>query len=286
LTGEAAGEEVEEAVRNARIIFALGAMLAVRPAYADCPDGGRTTTPGERQDYVETTAAIRSALPQPPAGWRVVDRLGNRPVTAPENVCKGAPLVPGYYVTYVWTEQEKRVGENTSRQNARLRALGLLTPDEQKEVDELGRQARELERKAVAVVRTDPDEAAHLRAQARPFSEQANAIRKKHLEAVQPQMDAIRTENVAGITGVGTEVAVSITVSKADAIGLATAERLQIPGASSALYDGKELVMLLGGDAGRKVWIRANGTRHEAETIAALMAGSTLGTVTANPNRK
>lgn len=131
-------------------------------------------------------------------------------VVAPTNVCKGSALIPSYFVTYVWTEQQKRNEVRIRERDTRVRALALLTPDEQKQVDELSRQGRNFERQAQAVIRTNPDEAARLRAQAQPFAEQANAIRKAHQEKAFPAMEAIRKEEAE--TYIEPEVNVSISL--------------------------------------------------------------------------
>jgi hypothetical protein len=257
-------------------------LLASAAAFADCPEGGRPTTPAEQQAYVSTTEAIRASLPPAPAGWRIKDIAAKFAVTAPNNVCKGSGLVAGYYVTYIWTEQEQRDRQRMNDSNARLRQLGLLTPEEQKQVDSLSQQARAFERQAVAVIRTNPDEAARLRAQAKPFAEQVNAIRQKHLESVTPQMDAIRKADLEATLAVNAEVGASISLNKESYTPAAGAERLQINGASSASYDPKqkELVFSLGRDAsGSNLLVKLTGTRHEAETIANLIAGSSLNTV-------
>src|ERR1051325_10795915 len=95
-------------MNTANITLFASLMLASAFAFADCPDGGRDTTASERADYVDTTTALKTSLPAAPAGWRILDRYTGT-ITAPNSTCKGSMLVPGYYVTYIWTEQEQRV---------------------------------------------------------------------------------------------------------------------------------------------------------------------------------
>jgi hypothetical protein len=52
---------------------------------------------------------------------------------------------------------------------------------------------------------------------------------------------------------------------------------------SSAVYDGKALVMSLGRDSvGQRVWVHVTATQREAETIATLLASSGLNTLAAH----
>jgi hypothetical protein len=259
---------------TAKITPFAGLMLASAFAFADCVDGGRDTTPPERTDYVETTTALKTSLPAAPGGWRILDRNFGT-ITAPNSTCKGSTLVPGYYVTYIWTEQEQRVRKAEDDKSKRIVALQLLTPEEQKQVDDLGRQARTLERQAIAIIRTNPDEAAKLRKQEEPFVLQVRQIRQDHVNRVLPQIQAIQSETVPGVTGVSTEVPVSITVRKGPFVPAAKAESIQIAGAKQATYDGKELNVLVGLDSkGHSINANITGSRNEAETIANLLLSS------------
>jgi hypothetical protein len=67
-----------------------GILLASVVAYADCPEGGRATTPAEQQLYVEATSTIKAAMPPAPAGWTLRDR-NPATVVAPTDVCKDRP---------------------------------------------------------------------------------------------------------------------------------------------------------------------------------------------------
>jgi hypothetical protein len=144
----------------------------------------------------------------------------------------------------------KRVRKAEDDKSKRIVALQLLTPEEQKQVDDFGRQARTLERQAIAITRTNPDEAAKLRKQEEPLVLQVLQIRQDHVNRVVPQMQAIQSETVPGVTGVSTEVPVSITV-------------------------GKQLNVLVGLDSkGRNINANIAGSRNEAETIANLLLSS------------
>ena len=257
-----------------KITLLAGMMLASVFAFADCPDGGRDTSTAERTDYVETTTALKASLPAAPIGWRILDRYVGV-ITAPNSTCKGSMLVPSYYVTYIWTDQEQRVRKVEDDKSKRIASLQLLTPEEQKQVDDLGKQARTLERQAIAAIRTNPDEAAKLRKQEEPFVLQVRQIRQDHVTHVAPQIQAIFAETVPGVTGVSTEVPVSITVHKGSFVPGAKAQKIQIAGAKQATYDGKEMNVILGVDRkGRNIVANITGSRSEAETIASLLASN------------
>jgi len=257
-----------------KITLLASLMLASVFTFADCPDGGRDTTAPERTDYIETTTTLRNSLPAAPAGWRILDRNFGT-INAPNSTCKGSTLVPSYYVTYIWTEQEQRARKAEDEKSKRIVALQLLTPEEQKQVDDLGRQARALERQAIAVIRTNPDEAAKLRKQEEPFVLQVRQIRQDHLNRVLSQIQAIQNETVPGITGVSTEIPVSISVRKDSFTSGTKGEKVQIAGAKQATYNGKELNVLLGVDGkGRNITANIIGSRSEAESIANLLASS------------
>lgn len=257
---------------SSRISLLAGILLVSAAAFADCPDGGRQTTTSEQQFYVEATTSIKTAIPPAPAGWTLRDRNAAT-IIAPTSLCKGSPLVPGYFITYLWADQQKRNELRIRERDVRVRALGLLSPEEQKQVDDLSRQGRNFERQAQAVIRTNPDEAARLRAQARPFAEQANAIRKAHQEKVFPEMEAIRKEEADAY--IEPEVNVSISLSKEASVA-SKAERTQIAGIPSTFQD-KDLVMSFGhDDAGRTLWVKISGSRPAVEAIANLYASSNL----------
>jgi hypothetical protein len=254
-------------------------------ARADCPEGSRALTETEQQAYLSMQQEIKAALPSTPAGWTLKDPAAKTAPAAPKDECKGGDPVPGWYGTYTWDEQMKRNNERNKEQDTKLRAASAFTPEEQKEMDDWTRQARELERKAVAVIRTNPDEAARLRAEAKSFSEKAGAVRQAHNERIFPQLEAIRKEYAAGY--VNPTVSVSVGVSDLDR-QLDTKEPLQIPGAATAFINGqKELVLSFGqfrsakeyegiSPKPRTMWVVIQGDRQPAETIAKLFAGSTM----------
>ncbi|HJT22301.1 MAG TPA: amylo-alpha-1,6-glucosidase [Nitrospira sp.] len=215
-------------------ILGASIMALASQAAADCPDGSRTVSEAEQQAYLSLQLAIKAAIPPPPAGWSLKDPAGKMPPAAPKDICKGADPVPGWYGTYSWDDEFKRTAARDRERDARIRKASTWTPEEEKELDEYEAKARDLERKAVAVIRTNPDEAARLRGDARPFSEKANALRKAHNERIAPEVESIRKEYNA--LYVNPTVAVSIVVSEHN--GEADAkEPLHIPGTMTAFIE-------------------------------------------------
>jgi hypothetical protein len=269
------------------LALVLIVSIAVR-AHADCPEGSRSVSESEQQAYLSMQQAIRAAIPPAPAGWSLKDPGAKVAPVAPKDACKGSDPSPGWYGIYTWDEQVKKNSARNLEQDKRLKAASAFTPEEQKEMDDYTRQAREIERKAVAVIRTSPDEAARLRAEARPFSGKANEVRKAHNDRVFPQLEAIRKEFAAEY--VNPTVAVSIVVNEDDR-QLDAKEPLQIPGTVKAfLNNDKKLELSFGqvppatasGGIGKKprtIWAEVSGDRQAAETIANLLGSSNLGSL-------
>ena len=276
-------------MKSSTVVLALVLIVSVAVrAHADCPEGSRSLSESEQQAYLSMQQAIRAAIPPAPAGWSLKDPGAKVTPVAPKDVCKGSDPSPGWHGIYTWDEQVKKNNARNLEQDKRLKAASAFTSEEQKEMDDYTRQARELERKAVAVIRTSPDEAARLRAEARPFSDKANEVRKAHNERVFPQLEAIRKEFAAEY--VNPTVAVSIVVNEDDR-QLDAKEPLQIPGTVKAfLNNHKKLELSFGqvppatasGGIGKKprtIWAEVSGDRQAAETIANLLGSSNLGSL-------
>ena len=267
------------------ILVLIGLATTAR---ADCPEGSRAISEREQQGYLSIQQAIKAAIPPAPAGWSLKDPTAKFAVSAPKDNCKGSDPSPGWFGTYAWDEEFKRASARDREQDARVRKASAWTLQEEKEMHEYERQGRDLERKAVAVIRTDPGGAARLRTEARPFSEKANAVRKAHNERIAPEVEGIRKEYAAGY--VNPLVTASVVVNDADE-QLSAKEPLQIPGATSSFINGqKELVMSFGqfpsaresggiGAKPRTLWVTIAGARDPAETIARLFAGSSMSTL-------
>jgi hypothetical protein len=81
------------------------AALGDSPCYADYRD----TTPAERAKMTAVLETIRSALPAPSAGWRL---LSDDAVTVPQSFCQDFAKVP---LTYSYTRYYQQVGDAEQR---------------------------------------------------------------------------------------------------------------------------------------------------------------------------
>jgi hypothetical protein len=271
-------------------LLLAGSILGVTPkATADCPDGSRPVGAGEQQAYVAVVTAIKAAVPAAPAGWTLKDPLAKLQPSAPKDVCKGTDPVPGWYGTYEWNDEITRAAARNQERDAKIRTASAWLPDEEKTLHEYEAQARDLERKAVAVIRTDPAEAARIREQEKPFADKANAVRKAHNERIAPDVEAIRKQYDGGY--VNPDVQVSISAREEDPSSDAK-ETLNVPGASKAFVNSrKEITLVFAGTLApakqsgglgtspRSVTAVITGDRGPAELIAKLLGASSLGEV-------
>jgi hypothetical protein len=264
-------------------------------AHADCPSGVRTVSEREQQAVESTSEAIRQALPATPAGWSLKEQgVPPKNVVAAAvkpawTVCAGGDPSPHWSGIYVWDELAQRNQQRQAEHDARMKAASAYTPEEQAELGELGRQARDLERKAIWLMRTDPAESARLRAAMKPFTDKAGALRMAHDQRVAPQLNAMHKEHAAQTVDPRVNVSVSLHESAPAPEGW---ERLQIAGATSAFFNEsrRELWLSFGrfpaakesgglGTKPRVLTVLVQGLREPAETIARSMAGSNLRTL-------
>jgi hypothetical protein len=279
--------------------LALAAVVAAMApqARADCPVAMRTLSEREQQGIVSMSEAIRNALPPTPAGWSLKEQgalsksaAAKAPTPTPAWTAYGSTDVPpGWSGTYTWDELAQRNQKRQAEHDAKIKAASAFTREEQEELGELGRQARDLERKSIALMRTDPPESARLRAQMKPFTDKAGALRMAHDQRVAPQVNAIFREYLAQAVDPRVNVSASLQESTP---APESWERLQIPGATTAFFNEtrRALFMSIGqfpaaresgglGTKPRVLTVLVQGHREPAETIARLMAGSSLQTL-------
>jgi len=276
--------------RVAMGLLLAGSILGVTPkANADCPDGSRSVGAEEQQAYVAVATAIKAAVPAAPSGWTLKDPLAKQQPSAPKDVCKGTDPVPGWYGTYEWNDEIKRAAARNQERDAKIRTASAWLPDEEKTLHEYEAQARDLERKAVAVIRTDPAEAARIREQEKPFADKANAVRKAHNERIAPDVEAIRKQYDSGY--VNPDVQVGVYARELDANDDAR-ETLNIAGATKSFVNSqKEIVLVFAGPfpaakasgglgtRTRGVVATVKGDREPAEIIAMVLGASALSQV-------
>lgn len=264
------------------------------PARADCPAGTRTVSEREQQAVVSMSEALRQALPATPAGWSLKE-LGVPAKAVAANAtklawttCAGADVTPSWSGTYTWDELAQRNQNRQAEQDAKMKAASAFTREEQEELAELGRQARDLERKAIALMRTDLAGSARLRAEMKPFTDKAGALRMAHNQRVAPQVDAIFKAYAAQFVDPRVNVSMSLQQPTPEPEGW---ERLQLPGTTAFFNESRrELYMSFGqfpaakesggiGTKPRLLVVKVEGHREPAETIARLIAGSSLRTL-------
>lgn len=165
------------------LIFVFG----VTAAFADCPEGARSTTEAERAQYSAAMKKLEALVPAAPAGWKV-----DAPPVYPlaNSTCKGVVFKSySYTVTYTnlnrVADNNRRV-EEMGRQVAELRKMPA---DKAAEMAELSKQSRALQRERPKV-RAAGDQAAiaDLEARIKDLDRRYAAIRRAHEDSIQPQI--------------------------------------------------------------------------------------------------
>lgn len=238
--------------------------------FADCPEGTRATTESEQQNYSARMQSLKAAIPNAPEGWELqpVKFLGG----APTSVCKGSEPVAAIDATYVSLAERKQNEDRDQQYDARIDALRKLSPEEQKQADNLYQQGKDLGYKSIAELKNkNQAEADRLRAEANKAYVDSKAIQQAHLEKVFPQIRAIEDEKQAAY--VNPEVRVHLLVRDL-ALDQKTLrkEPVQIEGVSTAYYTPeKTLSVSLGSSLdGKPVWAQIQGDRKQAEIVARL----------------
>lgn len=240
-------------------------------SFADCPEGVRSTTSAEQQKYLATMTALKAALPASVAGWDV--QFAPFFTSAPSSVCKGSPLTAGYEATYTSSEQRKKNQESDQQYEARIEAVRKLSPEEQKQADDLYNQGKALGYQAIAALKNkDQAESDRLRAEANKKYAESKAIQQGHLEKVFPQMKAIEDEKQKAYVSPEVKVHLLGRDLAGDPKGQKT-EPAPIEGVSAYFAADKALVVSLGtGPDGQPVWARLEGDRANTQAIARLLS--------------
>jgi len=245
---------------------------------ADCPDGTRTTTEAERQEYMKILNTLK-AVPPAPVGWQLRTPKFEE-TEAPTSICKGPMIsVNPYDVTYLSTEQEQLNEQYRRENNASIAALRKLSPEEQKQFDDLNRQGAQLNAQSATARRNkNSTEADRLLEEAKQFYAKSRAIQQAHADKIAPQIRAIQDDR----SKYGNpEVRVRLTVDNLPTAADSGAEKVEIPGIPLAFFDRqKALVMSFGHDAaGHNIRVRLEGDRERVLTIARLFTESSLRTL-------
>ena len=256
------------------IFFVVPAVLR-----ADCPEGSRTTTEAERQEYMRTLNVLR-AVPPAPSGWQLqTPKFGH--TEAPIYTCKGLKLpMDPHEVTYVSIEQQQVNEQNRRERDARIAALRKLSLEEQKQVDDFNRQGMQLSGQSAAARKNNPTDAARLREQAMQAYAKSKAIQQSHADKIATEIGALRDDR----SNYGNpEVRVQLAMDDLPSTANSGTEKVKIPSVPRAFFDDqKSLIMWFGRDAsGRNIRVRLEGDRERILTVARLFAESSLRTLAA-----
>lgn len=246
---------------------------------ADCPEGTRDTAEAERQEYTKTVNALKAAVPPAPAGWQLQAPKFEPSGAAPTYTCKGSGLTADPIdLTYF---EPQPINPQDREREARIAALRKLSPDEQKQVDDINRQAWQLKGPMAAAKKNhDLAELARLNEQYNQTLGKAGVVYQAHADKIAPEIAAL---NADLSKPVNLTVKVRVQVGNFRAAGSnSAAEKIQIPGVPQAFYNNQTLDMSFGRDAaGHDIRVWLTGDRERVLTIARLFAESSLRTLAA-----
>jgi hypothetical protein len=178
-----------------RLGAALALLVLAPGAQADCTS--REATPAERQYSERLSAALVAAMPAAPANmW-----LPAAPRVAMGTLCKDTPvgdLEANVYARYHYrmspAEAERLTRERRDLE-AQMSAMKVLPPDLKREYDAIDAQAQQAFREA-----REAEKASNKGLATQKYNEssalgaQRDAVRKRHLDAIKPQFDAVESK--------------------------------------------------------------------------------------------
>jgi hypothetical protein len=174
----------------------LTALLVLAPAaLADCQT--RAATAAEKQFGDRLSAALLAAMPAAPANmW-----LPAAPRVAVGTLCKDTPVgdlqatVKATYQFRMSPADEDRITRERRELEAQMSAIKTLPPDLKREYDAIDAQAQQAFRDA-----REAEKAGNKALATQKYNEssalgaQRDAVRKRHLDAVKPQLDAVEAK--------------------------------------------------------------------------------------------
>jgi len=178
-----------------RLGAAIAMLVLAPPAQADCTS--REATQAERQYNERLSAALVAAMPAAPANmW-----LPAAPRVAMGTLCKDTPvgdLQANVYARYHYrmspAEAERLTRERRDLE-AQMSAMKVLPPDLKREYDAVDAQAQQAFREA-----REAEKASNKGLATQKYNEssalgaQRDAVRKRHLDAIKPQFDAVEAK--------------------------------------------------------------------------------------------
>jgi len=183
-----------------RILAGLAGACISAMAFGDCIDGMRDATPGEAQYHKRVFAALKEALPAPPANWTLA------PVREQQigGFCKGdregdfeIKLSGNYNDTPPKEESDRLYAEHRKLQSE-IDALKQLPPDVAKErqgwLDKMSEANRASNR---AAKEGNKDLAKQKDAEGEDYSRKGREVRDKYLAGVQQQVAQLEAKQKA-----------------------------------------------------------------------------------------
>ena len=181
--------------RHRRLVAAL-AMLELAPAaQADC--ASREATQAEKQFSERLSAALLAAMPAAPANmW-----LPAAPRVAMGTLCRDTPVgdlqakVNARYHYRMSPIEAERLTRERRDLEAQMTALKVLPPDLKREYDAIDAQAQQVFREARnAEKEGNKSQATQKYNESTALGTQRDAVRKRHLDAIKPQFDAVEAK--------------------------------------------------------------------------------------------
>jgi hypothetical protein len=178
-----------------RLAAAVAMLALASAAHADCTS--RDATPAEKQFGERLSAALLAAMPAAPADmWLPV-----APRVAIGTLCKDTPigdLQANVNATYHYRMAPGEAGRVTQERRAleaQMAALKVLPPDLKREYDAIDAQAQQAFREAREAEKAGSKPLATQKYNdSTALGAQRDAVRKRHLDAIKPQFDAVEAK--------------------------------------------------------------------------------------------
>lgn len=203
---------------NLRVLAGLMGVLLSAAAFADCIDGMRDATPAEVQYHKRVTAALKEAMPAPPANWTLAP-LREQGVGS---FCKGDRegdfeiTVSGNYSYHPPKEESDRLYAEYRKLQSEIDALKQLPPDIAKErqgwLDKMSEANRASNR---AAKEGNKDLARQKDAEGEGYSRKGREVRDKYLAGIQQQLDQLQSRQKT-LDYRGSAVNVSLVANERD----------------------------------------------------------------------
>lgn len=178
-----------------RLVAALAMLVLAPAAQADCTS--REATQAEKQFSERLSAALLAAMPAAPANmW-----LPAAPRVAMGTLCRDTPVgdlqakVNARYHYRMSPIEAERLTRERRDLEAQMTALKVLPPDLKREYDAIDAQAQQVFREARnAEKEGNKSLATQKYNESTALGAQRDAVRKRHLDAIKPQFDAVEAK--------------------------------------------------------------------------------------------